>query len=232
MSYLSELEKVLALSKQNKKTAVTNEKIADFNRQYKPTKENNKAWKEAKGARKDLENIRGDIKQEIRSVRNFDEGRSKKLAGRFEKFLRTGKIDRANNVAALAGRMDNVNIAPYLSDDVNALSDINLNADFSGPRGEEKLVAQAGPMGDYIRALTNPFEYIKEVQGTVDKLNRQTKYKEEFMRNKGNMPSFQDWEKQNYGGPQSLNRGYEADIANAAFDAQAVQPIQFNMSFG
>ena len=46
------------------------------------------------------------------------------------------------------------------------------------------------------------------------------------------MPSFQDWEKQNYGGPQSLNRGYEADVANAAFDAQAVQPIQFNMSFG
>ena len=57
MSYLSELEKVLALSKQNKKTAVTNEKIADFNRQYKPTKENNKAWKEANQLRKDLENI-------------------------------------------------------------------------------------------------------------------------------------------------------------------------------
>ena len=93
-------------------------------------------------------------------------------------------MDRANKVAALAGKMNNVDIAPYLSEDVNALSDINLNADFSGPRGEEKLVAQAGPMGDYIRALSNPFEYIKEVQGTVDKLNRQTKYKEEFYRNK------------------------------------------------
>ena len=236
MTILADLEKVLALSKQNKKTAVTNEKIADFNRQYKPTKENNRAWKEAKGARKNLENIRGDIKEEIRAVKRFDEDRSQKLAGRFERFLSEGKLGRANKIVNLAGKRDNINIAPYLSEDVSSLSSIDLNADFSDPQRTGQLLAQAGTggvMGKYIRALTNPYEFIQDAQNTVNKLNRQTKYKEEFMQKRGNgMPSFQEWERQNYGGPQSLNRSFESDIARAAFDAPTTQPIQFNVGFG
>lgn len=190
MSLLSELEKIGKIQdklKGNKKKAGDNLRVAGFVKQMKPTKENIKNEQKAKNLYKDIDNALDDLKDTKKDIKKEQRvGKdSKKLAKRFEGFLKSGQLDRAENLLGYIDSKQGVDISPYLSKNFGKIagkSGIDLKMNFDMP--QEQLIAQAdltNPQKNYFEALTNPVKFIDDVKGLVDKLNQQTKYKEQFI---------------------------------------------------
>ena len=190
MSYLSELEKISKIQdklKDNKKTADDYLFAAGVVKQLKPTKENIKNEKEAKNLYKDIDNALNDLKDTKKGIKKAQRGgkESKKLAKRFEGFLKSGKLDRAENLLGYIDNKQGVDISPYLSKNFGKIagkSGIDLKMNFDMP--QQQLIAQAdlsNPQKNYFDALSNPVKFIDDVRGLVDKLNQQTRDKEQFI---------------------------------------------------
>lgn len=190
MSYLFELEKIAEIQdklKDNKKDAKVGYALANFSAQMNPTKENEKNEQKAKDLYKDIDNAISyvkDVKKDVKRGQSSDT-QSQKLAKRFEKFLKTGKLDRAEQLMGHINSKENINISPYLSKNFEKIagkSGVNLSMDFSLP--QDQLIAQANltnPQKNYFDALTNPAKFIDDVRGLVDKLNQQTQQKEQII---------------------------------------------------
>ena len=70
---------------------------------------------------------------------------------------------------------------------------------FDGSQQETQFITQAdlsNPQKNYVDALTNPFKFIDDVKGLVDKINKQTEYKQQTideLLNRGGDQSFTDY---------------------------------------
>jgi len=190
MSLVYQLEQAAKIQdklKDNKKKAETNWKISNFAAQMKPTSENKKNEQKAKDLYKDIDNAISDVKDIKKDIKKGQASatQSKKLAKRFEKFLKAGKLDRAEQLMGHINKKDNIDISPYLSKNFGKIagkSGIDLSMDFSLP--QDQLIAQANltnPQKNYFDALTNPVKFIDDVKGLVDKLNQQTQQKEQMI---------------------------------------------------
>jgi hypothetical protein len=184
---LQQAEKIKDKLKDKKEDAETNWKISNFVAQMSPTDKNEKNEQKAKDLYKDIDNAIKDVKdakQDIKREQGFAD-QSKKLAKRFEKFLKAGKLDRAEQLMGHINKKDNIDISPYLSKNFGKIagkSGINLSMDFSLP--QDQLIAQANltnPQKNYFDALTNPVQFLDDVKGLVDKLNQQTQQKEQMI---------------------------------------------------
>lgn len=190
MSYLAELEQIAKIQdklKDNKKDAKVGYALANFSAQMNPTKENKKNEQKAKDLYKDIGNAISDVKDVKKDIKKgqASAAQSKKLAKRFEKFLKAGKLDRAEQLMGQINKKDNIDISPYLSENFGKIADksgVNLSMDFSLP--QDQLIAQAdltNPQKNYFDALTNPVKFIDDVRGLVDKINQRTRDTEQFI---------------------------------------------------
>ena len=198
MSYLSELEKISKIQdklKDNKERADDNLLVAGFVKQMKPTKENIKNEKEAKNLYKDIDNALNDLKDTKKDIKRGQRGGkdSRKLAKRFEGFLKSGQLDRAENLLGYIDSKQGVDISPYLSKNFGKMagkSGIDLKMNFDMP--QEQLIAQA----PYPAPLENKnFSDIQSVEGIikdglegfprvremVDFFNEKEQWKKDFM---------------------------------------------------
>jgi hypothetical protein len=190
MSLLSDLDKLSKIQdklKKNEKNAELNHKRANLAAQMKPTDKNKNQAQKAKDVYKDINNAIDDVKdlrKDIKKGRKA-ETESKKLAKRFEQFLKTGKLDRAENLLGYIEKKEDVNISPFLSKNFGKIagkSGIDFNMNFDVPQGQ--LLAQAdltNPQKNYFEALTNPIKFLDDVKGLVDTLNNQTRQKQQII---------------------------------------------------
>lgn len=176
--------------KDTKKDAKTNYQISNLIAQMDPTKDNKKQEQNAKQTVKDIKNAIGDVKDVTKDLENFEVGaksleRSEKLADRFEKFLKKGKIKKAERLLGRVEGNKNLDITPYLSPNFEKLAGkagIDLSMDFSMP--QDQLIAQAdltNPQRNFVEALTNPGKFLQDVKGLVDTLNEKTFQKEQMI---------------------------------------------------
>jgi hypothetical protein len=215
MSILSDLDKLSKIQdklKDNKKDAKVNYAISNFAAQMNPTSKNEKQEQKAKDFYKDIDNAIDDVKNAKKDLKKGQAAadQSKKLAKRFEKFLKSGNLDRAEQLMGHINKKDNIDISPYLSKNVGKIVDkaaVNLSINFDMPR--EQLIAQA----DYPAPFENKnFSDLQSIGGVVkdglqgfprlrelrDFLNYKSKYKQDMF-------------------DSILNRGNKKDQSSAAF---------------
>lgn len=201
--------------KDTKKDAKTNYQISNLIAQMNPTKDNKKQEQNAKQTVKDIKNAIGDVKDVTKDLENFEVGaksleRSEKLADRFEKFLKKGKIKKAERLLGRVEGNKNLDITPYLSPNFGKIADkaaVNLSMNFDMPR--EQLIAQADYPAPFERkdfsdiqsfegVIKDGLKGFPRVREMVDFYNYKNKWQEDL---------FDDM----------LNRGNKKDQSSAAF---------------